>query len=114
MKKAVCPALVLIALLLFFTFHSVALSDDAESLKGLKAVWVVIEELPETLKSKAGLTKEQLQTDVELKLRLAGIRVVPGLSEGYHIPGQPYLYVNINGHVEETGLVVYNIDVELK
>jgi hypothetical protein len=113
MKKVKLPAILLIILLLFLTCHSVALPANPKSLKGIKGIYVLIEELPESLKSKTGLTEDQLRTDVELKLRLAGISVVSE-SESLYIPGFPYLYVNINGYVEEIGLVVYNIEVELR
>jgi hypothetical protein len=50
--------------------------QSAESLKGLKSIAIVVEDLSEDEK-RFGLTKGLIQTDVELKLRLAGIRVVP-------------------------------------
>jgi hypothetical protein len=42
-----------------------------------------------------GLTTEAIQTDVELKLRLAGMRVVKR-NESVQIPGTPYVYVTVN------------------
>ena len=45
-----------------------------ETLRGVKSVEVLIEYLSQDAKD-AGLRREQLQTDVELKLRTAGIRV---------------------------------------
>ena len=49
--------------------------DERETLKGLKGVRVVVEDLkPEV--EQAGLTKASIQTDVELKLRLAGIPIL--------------------------------------
>ena len=50
------------------------LPNNVRSLVGIKGIYVVIGELKEAAKS-AGLTKEKLKTDVELKLRLAGIKV---------------------------------------
>ncbi len=50
------------------------LLDEVRSLVGVKGIYVTITDLNEDTKS-AGLTKEQLKTDVELKLRLAGIKV---------------------------------------
>jgi hypothetical protein len=61
------------------------------TLKGISAVFVEIEPLPDSGKT-LGLTAETIQTDVELKLRLAGIRVVTP-EEGYKLPGSPYVYV---------------------
>ncbi len=50
------------------------LPDEVRSLVGVKGIYVTITDLNEDARS-AGLTKEQLKTDVELKLRLAGIKV---------------------------------------
>jgi hypothetical protein len=41
------------------------------TLKGISALSVLVEELPDSAKA-LGLTSDTLQTDVELKLRLAG------------------------------------------
>ena len=70
------------------------------------AVWVVVEGLPDDAK-KLGLSEETIQTDVELKLRLAGMRVVTE-QEGLKLTGGPHLYVNVN----VVGLAA-RIDVEL-
>jgi len=66
---------------------------DRESLRGLPGVSVVVEGLGDIGKQ-AGLTVEQLQTDVELKLRQAGIKVL-SKSEVRSTPGAPHLYVNV-------------------
>jgi len=67
---------------------------DRKSLRGLKGIAVVVEALqPEA--ERDGLTKSQIQTDSELKLRQAGIRVLP-TEESFKVPGSPYLYMNIN------------------
>jgi hypothetical protein len=64
------------------------------TLKGIKAVLVLVEDLPDGAKM-LGLTTESIQTDVELKLRLAGMRVVTR-NEWLPIAGNPYLYVRVN------------------
>jgi hypothetical protein len=64
------------------------------SLKGISSLSVLIENLPDGAKV-LGLTKESIQTDVELKLRLAGIRVLTP-EEDYKVLGSPYLYVDLN------------------
>jgi len=60
------------------TSQSTAQLDDStntESLRGLKAVVVTVKGIsPEA--ERDGVTKDKLRTDVELKLRQAGIRVV--------------------------------------
>jgi hypothetical protein len=66
---------------------------EVATLKGIKALNVLVEDLPDGAKT-LGLTREMIQTDVELKVRLAGIRAVPG-EERPGLPGSPALYINI-------------------
>lgn len=81
------------------------------TLKGLQGVFVIIESLdPEV--EKAGLTSAELRTDVELSLRLAGIRVLSE-GQGRRIPGAPYLYVRVNVVTSTPSIWPYSIDVEL-
>jgi hypothetical protein len=76
--------------------------EDARlTLKGFKEIAVVTE-----LDSKIepfGLTADQLQLDVELRLRTAGINVTKGLPE--------FLYVNLNAL--ESGLGTYAVALEI-
>jgi hypothetical protein len=60
------------------------------AMRGLTSVFVLIEGL-DAVAGKLVLDVTQLQTDVELKLRLAGMRVIPngGL-------GVAFVYVNVN------------------
>jgi hypothetical protein len=51
-------------------------------------------DLPDSAKI-LGLTKEIIQTDVELKLRQAGMRVMTR-EEGEKLPGSPAVYINVN------------------
>lgn len=73
-------------------FVSPVLAFGDESLRGLQGVNVVIE-----LDKCEGtrLTEDQLQTDVELKLRMAGIKVLTE-AESLKTPGNPTLVVNVN------------------
>src|SRR5438128_12486274 len=81
------------------------------TLRGLPGVEVIVANLkPEV--ERAGLTKEQLQTDVELQLRKAGIRVFTS-EESRRVQGQPWLYVEVHALLSSHGLVVYNILVML-
>jgi hypothetical protein len=68
--------------------HSIA------SLKGMSTLFVVVEQLPDGAMV-LGLTAETIQTDVQLKLRVAGIRVV-AREEGTKLPGGPYVYIALN------------------
>jgi len=78
------------------------------TLKDINAVFVVVEQLPDGAKI-LGLTKETIQTDVELKLLLAGIGVTT-LEEGKKLPGRPFVFVNVN---MTNNVKAANITVEL-
>ena len=85
--------LLLIAIALYI-MSSLALADNfkrkslRKRLEGVQQVQVLVERLPEVLQE-AGLSQDRIQTDVELKLRTAGIRMVSH--------SQCFLYVNVNG-----------------
>lgn len=64
------------------------------TLHGLSGFHVIVEGLPAEAEH-AGVSKKQLQTDIELKLRLAGIKVLTR-EEALDTIGVPLLYVNIN------------------
>jgi hypothetical protein len=86
--------------------------DGRDTLKGLQGVGVCVEYLPPEVE-KYGLTKQQLQTDVELRLRQNGIRVFSA-QELVLTSGMPFLYVNI--HIVATGdfgLAAYSISLKL-
>jgi hypothetical protein len=78
---------------------------DRATLVGIKSIRVIIEDL--TPESPEGLTKSQLQTDVELKLRLAGAKVPDSPSP------HPYLYVRVNSMTSGVNYV-YAITVSLE
>lgn len=86
---AIC--LVTVFLIGIGSLSLLAQDPRAPTLKGISAVYVVIPDLPESAKL-LGLTKDEIRTDVELKLRLAGVRVVPE-EEGVKLPGGPFLAV---------------------
>lgn len=87
------------------------LDYEREYLRGIGGVNVTIEKLNEGA-LEVGLTEEQLQTDVELRLRQSGIRVLTE-KERLTAPGGPFLYVNVNGHKAESGLHAFGISVAL-
>jgi hypothetical protein len=62
--------------------------ESRATLKRIKAVSVMVEWIdPEV--EREGLTRDQLQSDVEMRLRKAGIPVVPSAGESLHITVQP-------------------------
>jgi len=79
-----------------------------EPLKGIKDIFVVIEDLPPVAKE-LGITEESLKTKVELKLRLAGIKI-PRSEE----KDSPFviLYVKLN-IVRDKNIYAFNMDISL-
>lgn len=103
-----------ISLLAAFTLGAASRSIPAisnrqqASLTGINSIFVLVERLPNGAK-KLALSEEIIQTDVELKLRLAGLRVVT-MAESVNLPGSPYLYVNLN---VTSGAEAASIDISL-
>jgi len=98
-----------IALCCFSTTIAYADSEiERASLRGLKGVSVLIDEMSSPAAKGAGLDEVTFRTDVELKLRLAGIRVLTK-SEVLSEPGRPQLHIRIVA----TGTLAFSIDCEL-
>jgi hypothetical protein len=94
---------------------SAASAQDAEfsrqSLKGLNGVGVVVESLRAEM-DQVGLNRTSIQTDVELKLRQAGVTVLTR-AEVLAAPGGPYLYIIVNTTTSTGALYAYVINVQL-
>ncbi len=86
--------LLLVAFALCSVSPLFAADDESsrESLKGLPGFFVVVDEL-EPVVEKAGLTKADIQTQVEQELRAAGITVL-SREQWVTTAGGPYLHVN--------------------
>lgn len=86
---------------------------DRQTLKGLRRLAVVVEDLDPDLERQVSLST--LQTDIELKLRLAGITVL-SQRETLRTLGSPYLYVRVNVLQSNStpGLFAYSVSVALK
>ncbi|MFC1814723.1 hypothetical protein ACFL0M_02040 [Thermodesulfobacteriota bacterium] len=99
------------AILLLLILPSLVFGDsDEESLRGIKGFNVSVEEFDPELE-RDGLTIGLIQTDIELKLRMAGIKVLPE-GELFKEPGMPYLYILVNGKkLINMNEYVYNINV---
>ena len=89
------------------------------TMAGLQGVYVAVEELQSNVMRyekhlhKAGLMKEQIQQDIEQRLREAGIRVLTS-DELLKTPGRPILYMNVNTHENEKYWLAYDIRIELQ
>jgi len=79
---------------------------ERATLKGVSAFSVVVEGLDPDLE-RYGVTKKQLQTAVELRLRKAGLPVRDGVT-------LPYLYINVNSLIHDDGTASISIRVEFK
>lgn len=114
-KQKMYSKFCLVTAWIVFTFVSPTFALDSEpnrqTLRGLQGVRVLIEDLGPEIEA-MGLTKNQLQTDVEAKLRKAGIEVLTQ-EECFRTPGEPYLYLNINLNTGKTGddKCSYSIDI---
>jgi hypothetical protein len=88
--------------------------SDAQTLKGIQALRVVIESFGSDVEA-SGLRQSDIQTDVELKLRLAGIRVLTQ-EEWLKESGTPFLYVyaHVTLSKQNPGFVIYSIEVGLE
>src|SRR5438128_825512 len=81
------------------------------TLRGLQGVYVLIEDVKPEI-AQAGLTTQQLHTEVEGQLRHAGIPVLTK-DQAFRMQGAPYLYVYMHLVPHPIGLTVYAILVEV-
>jgi len=80
---------------------------------GIDAMYVVVEDLSKDA-IEAGLTRKQIQMDVELKLRQEGIRIV-SKEESLKTPVDAFLYVNVSViKIRDLPKLAHHITVELK
>ena len=88
--------------------------SEKRSLQGLTSINVLLESLDEDVE-RLGLTKEQLQTDAELKLRKAGVHVASD-SEAIKDSNIGLLYINVGTHPNRVanGLYAFSVSVELR
>lgn len=97
--------------------HSAAVAADTEltraTIKGIEGVYVLIEAIHRDAQ-KEGLFESTLQTDVELRLRQGGVRVLTS-AERAATPGSPDLYLQISTlkSSSSAGLYVYNVSLDL-
>jgi hypothetical protein len=113
-KYAATAACAVIACIFASLSSGVAKESDKQSrasLVAIKGVGVIVEDLAPDAEQESFST-QLIQTDVEQKLRAAGITVLAE-EELAKAPGIPYLYVNIFTF-REAELYTYHITLELK
>jgi hypothetical protein len=83
------------------------------TLRRVEGVQVVVASVAPAVE-RAGLTRQQLQTNVEFQLQQAGMRVLT-YEERHAMPGAPWLYIHVNVVLSpDVRLVPYHIRVELR
>jgi|SRR2546422_778763 len=82
------------------------------TLAGLRGVWVAVEKISEEAQ-RDGLDTTQIRTDVELKLRQAGITVLTR-QEWVSTAAAPYLYVNVQAIKNPANVYAFSANVELR
>jgi hypothetical protein len=107
------PTMVISAVMLALLSPAAAADTAYEraTLVGLTGVGVFVERMDPTAE-KGGLAQSTLQTDVELKLRQAGIRVL-GENEYPLAPGSPRLYLRVSTFRLELPLYAFDITLGL-
>jgi len=100
---------VMVVILFLSSITQEQVSPDKKTLRGIKAMAVLVENLRQDIE-KDGLKKSSIQTDVELKLRLAGIKVLTK-EEGIK-PASPYLYIQVSSVKYEDLMYSYSISVD--
>ena len=98
--------------------HAFDAEASRETLKGLTGFYVLVEELnPNIAKyaevQKNSISTQQVKSQVENRLRAAGIRVL-SWDEMMKMPERPMLYVRVNTHEYEKFWYAYDIRVEVR
>jgi hypothetical protein len=100
-----------LVMLLLLPGVSHALTAKQKVLVGLKGVCVLVTDIYPKAES-LGLSKDQIKTDVELRLRKAGVRVLT-VKEMHETPGAPDLLVTIVAYIQ-SNLCAFSIQVDLR
>ena len=114
MKMRNCLIVLIVAALCLSLGTNVVAIDSKSNratLKGLKGVGVLVEKLASEVEQ-GGLSRDQLQMEVESKLRAAGIKVLTK-EEAVDTAGEPFLYVNINVNIAKTESDVFPYSIDL-
>ncbi len=103
-------------LVVFLLFNHPVLGqtkEQRESLRGIKGIRVVIEHISPDA-GRDGLIREQLETDVEWRLRRSGIAGII-LRPEEETFSTPYLHVYVNAYKpRDSELYAYNVGVEFR
>ena len=114
MKKIKWIILITVAVLLLVSpcVNSEFVSDYKETLRGIKSIKVGILGSIKPEAEKFGLTKDKIQTDVELRLRMAGISVISS-GEPFTTSEPAYLFVSISMSCNQFEYFAYGVMVSV-
>ena len=104
---------VILILFVLFLFHPAFGFDDEytrETLRGLKGVYVSI--VLDDASRQIGLLESQVREDVELTIRLKGIKVVSE-HESFRLPGAPWLYVIVDSFIDKNKEIVFSVGFQI-
>jgi hypothetical protein len=120
MKNAIKAKSTVISLFFFLAITNSLYAIDSEltrqTLLGLKGVSVAVENPQPNIQKyvqRFGLTRDQLQNDIEQRLTKAGITVL-NQEKWAATTGRPVLYININTHEYQKYWYAYTIIVDLR
>jgi hypothetical protein len=85
-------------------------NDVKKTLKGFNTLKVYVEPLDPEME-RLGLTREQIQTDVEIKLRKTGFNVI---AIGESFSPVIYLYITLHSYHSGSGSIAYYIETSLR
>jgi hypothetical protein len=103
--------LAIVVLLSACSSPAAAQTVGRDTLEGVESLWVLVEGLPPA--SKSALPRATVQTDVELRLRQAGLRVVEGETDDLLLGGLPHLVVQLTV-MEARELTVFSVNTSLQ
>ena len=103
--------LMVLMLLISSTGYAQQSKSEVESLRGITGVYVLVESLRPDIKDD-GLMEENIQRDVELKIRSSKINILTA-EEWSQEPGLPYLYVRVSSIKSDLEVYSFYIDIQL-
>ena len=83
------------------------------TLRGIKSIYVNVSTIEDKKLIENGITSQQIITDIELKLRMAGINVVETLNEQTN-DGEPNLHLEIIILEQNDYIFVYSLSLEFR
>ena len=118
MKQRLYYLAAVIVVLIMWSSSAIAIDSEItrKTLVDIRGIYVVVENIQPNIEKYASrfkITKEQIQQDVEQRLKNAGI-VVLSYNDWLKTSGRPMLYVNVNTHEYEKYWYSYTISLDVQ